>query len=115
VDEEYAKSDMFHKIIVHGMWGGSLISTLLGTRLRGPGTICLGQTLRFIRPVALGDIITVSISAAGKDDQKPVPVILTSRADTVLARMPSCAAALVVVRRATQPASGVGGSVGVAR
>ena len=31
VDEEYARSDMFHKIIAHGMWGASLISTVLGT------------------------------------------------------------------------------------
>ena len=45
LDEEYARSDMFHKIIAHGMWGGSLISTLLGTKLPGPGTIYLGQTL----------------------------------------------------------------------
>ena len=33
VDEEYARSDMFHKIIAHGMWGASLISTVLGTQL----------------------------------------------------------------------------------
>ena len=46
VDEEYARSDMFHKIIAHGMWGGSLISTLLGTKLPGPGAIYLGQTLQ---------------------------------------------------------------------
>ena len=52
VDEEYARSDMFHKIIAHGMWGGALISTLLGTRLPGPGTVYLGQTLTFQRPVA---------------------------------------------------------------
>jgi acyl dehydratase len=51
VDEEYAHSDMFHEIIAHGMWGASLISTLLGTKLPGPGTIYLGQTLRFRRPV----------------------------------------------------------------
>jgi len=37
VDEEYAKSDMFHKIIAHGRWCGALISTLLGTKLPGPG------------------------------------------------------------------------------
>ncbi len=36
VDEEFAKSDMFHKIIAHGMWGGALISTVLGTQLPGP-------------------------------------------------------------------------------
>ena len=41
VDEEYARSDMFHKIIAHGMWGASLISTLLGTKLPGPGAIYL--------------------------------------------------------------------------
>lgn len=70
VDEEYAKSDMFHKIIAHGMWGGALISTLLGTKLPGPGAIYLGQTLRFTRPVAPGDTITVSATAAAKDPEK---------------------------------------------
>jgi phosphate acetyltransferase len=69
VDEEYAHSDMFHKIIAHGMWGASLISTLLGTRLPGPGTIYLEQTLRFHRPVAIGDTITVSVTAAAKDPE----------------------------------------------
>jgi phosphotransacetylase/acyl dehydratase len=70
VDEAYAHSDMFHKIIAHGMWGGALISTLLGTKLPGPGTIYLGQTLSFKHPVALGDTITVSVTAAGKDSTK---------------------------------------------
>jgi phosphate acetyltransferase/phosphate butyryltransferase len=70
VDEEYAKSDMFHKIIAHGMWGGALISTLLGTKLPGPGSIYLGQTLRFFKPVAPGDTITVSARAKAKDPEK---------------------------------------------
>ncbi|NWJ47265.1 MAG: bifunctional enoyl-CoA hydratase/phosphate acetyltransferase [Chloroflexi bacterium] len=70
LDLEYARSDMFHKIIAHGMWGGSLISTLLGTKLPGPGTIYLGQTLKFKRPVALGDTITVTITAVVKDVQR---------------------------------------------
>jgi len=69
VDPEYAKSDVFHKIIAHGMWGGSLISTLLGTKLPGPGTIYLDQTLAFRRPVALGDTITVSVTVVGKDSE----------------------------------------------
>jgi phosphotransacetylase/acyl dehydratase len=69
VDEEYAKSDLYHKIIAHGMWGGSLISTLLGTKLPGPGTIYLGQTLTFRRPVAVGDTITVSVTATRKDPE----------------------------------------------
>ena len=70
VDDEYARSDMFHKIIAHGMWGGALISTLLGTKLPGPGAIYLGQTLTFCRPVAIGDTITVSVTAAEKDAKK---------------------------------------------
>src|SRR5215470_16336858 len=70
VDDEYAKSDMFHEIVAHGMWSGALISTLLGTKLPGPGTVYLGQTLRFSRPVALGDTVTVSVKAATKDEQK---------------------------------------------
>jgi phosphate acetyltransferase/phosphate butyryltransferase len=70
VDEEYAKSDMFHTIIAHGMWGGALISTLLGTVLPGPGTIYLGQTLRFRRPVRVGDTVTVSVTVAATDPDK---------------------------------------------
>lgn len=70
VDLEYAKSDMFHKIIAHGMWGASLISTLLGTKLPGPGTIYLGQTLRFKKPVSLGDTITVSVTAISQEEKK---------------------------------------------
>jgi phosphate acetyltransferase/phosphate butyryltransferase len=70
LDEEYAKSEMFHEIIAHGMWGGALISTVLGTQLPGPGTIYLGQTLKFRRPVAVGDEITVSITVIDKNEKK---------------------------------------------
>jgi phosphotransacetylase/acyl dehydratase len=70
VDEEYARSDLFHKIIAHGMWSGSLISTLLGTRLPGPGSIYLDQTLEFHRPVTLGDTIIVTVTVTAKDPDK---------------------------------------------
>lgn len=70
VDIEYAQSDMFHKIIGHGMWGGALISTVLGTQLPGPGTIYLGQTLRFKKPVAIGDTLTVTVSVKEKNPEK---------------------------------------------
>lgn len=43
LDDEYARSDMFHKVIAHGMWSGALISTVLGTQLPGPGTIYLAS------------------------------------------------------------------------
>jgi acyl dehydratase len=70
VDQEFAKSDMFHRIIAHGMWGGALISTVLGTELPGPGTIYLSQTLNFRHPIGLGDTVTVTVRAAAKDAAK---------------------------------------------
>ncbi len=68
VDPEFAKSDMFHRVVAHGMWGGALISAVLGTELPGPGTIYLGQTLHFKKPVGLGDTVTVTVKVAKKDE-----------------------------------------------
>src|SRR5271169_4719545 len=62
LDPEYAKSSMFQEVIAHGMWGGALISTVLGTQLPGPGTIYIDQTLHFSRPVTLGDMLTVTVT-----------------------------------------------------
>ena len=88
VDEEYARSDMFHKIVAHGMWGAALISTLLGTRLPGPGTIYLEQTLRFRHPIAIGDTIAVSVTVASKDATRHRVVLdcrcLNQRGETVI-------------------------------
>jgi acyl dehydratase len=70
VDREFAKSDMFHKIIAHGMWGGALISTVLGTELPGPGTVYVSQSLQFRRPIGLGDTVTVKVQVISKDDAK---------------------------------------------
>lgn len=70
LDEEYAKSDMFHEIIGHGMWSGALISTVLGTQLPGPGTIYLEQTLKFTRPVKVGDKVTATVSVREKIVEK---------------------------------------------
>ena len=70
VDEEFAKSDMFHKVIAHGMWGGALISTLLGTELPGPGTIYLNQSLKFLAPVGLGDTVTAVVKVVEKSETK---------------------------------------------
>ncbi|MCB1680799.1 MAG: bifunctional enoyl-CoA hydratase/phosphate acetyltransferase [Alphaproteobacteria bacterium] len=66
LDEEYAKSSMFHGIIAHGMWGGALISTVIGTQLPGPGTIYLKQTLEFRHPVGIGDQITITVTVKEK-------------------------------------------------
>jgi acyl dehydratase len=88
VDEEYARSDMFHRIVGHGMWGASLISTLLGTRLPGPGAIYLQQTLVFRHPVSIGDTITVSVVVASKDAERHRVVLdchcVNQRGETVI-------------------------------
>lgn len=69
LDEAYARETPFHRVIAHGMWGGTLISTVLGTRLPGPGTIYVSQQLSFVRPVGLGDVITVSVSVTDKGEK----------------------------------------------
>lgn len=66
VDEAFARSDTFHKVVAHGMWGGALISTILGTLLPGPGTIYIGQSLHFHAPVGVGDTITVTVKVSEK-------------------------------------------------
>jgi phosphate acetyltransferase/phosphate butyryltransferase len=66
VDPEFAKSDIFHGVVVHGMLGAALISTVLGTKLPGPGTIYLDQTLQFRHPVRVGDTLTVTLTVSEK-------------------------------------------------
>ncbi len=70
LDEAFATESRFHKVIAHGMWGGALISAVLGVQLPGPGTVYLAQDLKFRRPVGVGDTITVTVTAAEKDDDK---------------------------------------------
>lgn len=70
LDAEYAAHSLFHGVIAHGMWGGALISTVLGTQLPGPGTIYLEQDLHFVKPIRIGDTLTISVVVASKDDAK---------------------------------------------
>ncbi len=70
MDPAYAETDMFHHVIAHGMLGASLISSVLGTKLPGPGAIYLGQDLRFLRPVAIGDVITATVTVSEKHADK---------------------------------------------
>ena len=66
VDPKYSESGMFREVIAHGMWSGSLISTVLGTQFPGPGTILVDQSLHFARPVTIGDSITITVTAKQK-------------------------------------------------
>ena len=70
LDASFANESMFHGVIGHGMWTGSLVSTVLGTILPGPGTIYLEQSFRFKRPVRIGETLTVTVTVAEKHDEK---------------------------------------------
>lgn len=69
VDPDYAKNDMIHGVIAHGVWRGALISAVLGTQLPGPGTIFLDQSLTFEAPVGLGDTVTVRVEVTEKQEK----------------------------------------------
>ena len=68
LDVAYAESTRFHGVIAHGMLAGAMISTVLGTEFPGAGTIYLEQSLRFLRPVRVGDTVTVCVTVLEKDD-----------------------------------------------
>ncbi|MFL9879976.1 bifunctional enoyl-CoA hydratase/phosphate acetyltransferase [Herbaspirillum rhizosphaerae] len=70
LDAEFASSTRFHGVIAHGMLGGALISAVIGTRLPGPGTIYLGQTLSFKAPARIGDTLTISVRVTERDEAK---------------------------------------------
>lgn len=58
VDADYARSTRFGERVAHGMLTAGLISAVLGMRLPGAGGIFVSQTLRFLKPVRIGDTIT---------------------------------------------------------
>lgn len=61
LDDDYASRTPFGKRIAHGMLTASLISSILGNDLPGPGTIYLGQDLKFKAPVFVGDEVTATV------------------------------------------------------
>jgi phosphotransacetylase/acyl dehydratase len=103
VDPAYAETDMFHHIIIHGMWGAGLISAVLGTELPGPGTIYLGQELRFLHPVSIGDTMTAKVTVREKKPAKSDVtldcVCTNQRGETVITGTAYARAPTVKVRR----------------
>lgn len=63
--------------IVHGMLTASFISTLIGTKLPGNGSVWTSQSLNFVRPVKIGDTITVKGEVHGKRDKNKTITLLT--------------------------------------
>ena len=69
LDEAYAKTTEFGECIGHGMWSGALISAAIATTLPGPGSIYRSQTIKFMKPVKIGDTLTVDLKVSEKKDR----------------------------------------------
>lgn len=70
LDEDYARATPFGQRIAHGLLAGGFISAVLGTRLPGPGAVYVSQSLRFRRPVAIGDEVTTRVTVTGLEPRR---------------------------------------------
>lgn len=69
-DEDWAKTTMFKGRIAHGILTATYVSTVIGMKLPGPGTIYISQSMKFRRPVRIGDEITARVEVTDKNDEK---------------------------------------------
>ncbi|MCB1889418.1 MAG: MaoC family dehydratase [Rhodocyclaceae bacterium] len=70
LDEVQASASRFGGRIAHGMLSAGLISAVLGTRLPGPGTVYMGQQLRFLAPVRPGDTVCATATVTAIDPER---------------------------------------------
>jgi 3-hydroxybutyryl-CoA dehydratase len=63
LDQAYAEGTMFKERIAHGMLSASMLSTVFGTKLPGPGCVYLSQTLKFKAPVRIGQTVVATVVA----------------------------------------------------
>lgn len=69
MDREFAKTQRFTGRVAHGLYVNSLVSTVMGMKLPGPGTVLMDQTITFSSPVIEGDTITICITLAKVDER----------------------------------------------
>jgi enoyl-CoA hydratase len=77
LDTDFAAHTLFGRPIVHGMFVASLISAVLGEELPGPGSIYLGQTLRFEAPVYVGDTVIATVEVVAVREEKRMVTLRT--------------------------------------
>lgn len=89
INSEYAATTMFKQRIAHGMLSAGLISSVLGMRLPGPGTIYVGQELKFLKPVFIGDTVTATCKVIERNEEKNrlklETTVTNQHGDTVIA------------------------------
>ena len=66
----FARTTRFGQRIAHGMLSGSYISTVIGTKLPGPGAVYVSQTMNFMAPVIIGDTITAIATITAIDEKR---------------------------------------------
>ena len=86
LDEEFGKTTAFGGRIAHGMLSASFISAALGAHLPGPGTIYLGQTLKFKAPVRPGETVktTVTVKEVFVEKKRAIMETICRVGDTVV-------------------------------
>lgn len=77
LDEAYAKTTSFGGRIAHGMLCGAYISAILGTQLPGPGAVYVSQSIRFRRPVRIGDCVVSRVSVTALDQRRALATLAT--------------------------------------
>ena len=77
IDAEAAKKSVFGERIAHGMLSAGFISAVIGTRLPGPGSIYVSQTLNFMAPVLIGETITAVATITAIDEKRRRVVLKT--------------------------------------
>jgi 3-hydroxybutyryl-CoA dehydratase len=70
LDEEFASKTLFKGRIAHGMLGAGFISTVVGTKLPGYGSIYVSQSLRFRAPVRIGDTVVTTATVKSIDKER---------------------------------------------
>lgn len=77
MDEAFAARTRFKRRIAQGILSASMISTCIGMELPGTGAIYLDQTLRFVKPVYVGDTITLTATVSHVREDKPILTLST--------------------------------------
>ncbi len=77
INDDYAKGTVFGSRIAHGMLAASLISSVLGNVLPGPGAVYVSQQLRFLAPVRPGDQVTARVKVAKWDPDNGLVILTT--------------------------------------
>jgi len=118
LDEAYAAGTRFGRRIAHGMLAASYVSSLLASRLPGPGSVYLSQTLKFTKPVFIGDTLTVSAKITAYRPARGVVTLETTvtnqRGEAVLLGEAVCLAGDAVVAQsvAAPPVARSGAAAG---